>query len=71
MPDDEDVVASADLDDAVFEVLHEAVRMARNEQIRTVVELRMRLQAQGKGRDALIDKALLVWAEREAQLERA
>lgn len=70
MPDDAVVAAGADLDDAVFEVLREAVRMARDEQLHTVAELRMRLQARGEGRDALIERALLVWAEREAQLER-
>ena len=52
MPDDAVVAGSADLDDAVFEVLREAVRMAREEQIHTLAELGMRLKAQGDGRDA-------------------
>jgi len=69
--DEAAVAGSADLDDAVFEVLREAVRMARDEQVLTVAELRMRLQARGDGRDAVIDQALLVWAERVAHLERA
>lgn len=71
MSDEAAVAGSADLDDAVFEVLREAVRMARDEQVLTVAELRMRLQARGDGRDAVIDQALLVWAERVAHLERA
>lgn len=71
MHDDAAVAGSADLDEAVFEVLREAVRMARGQQIRTVAELRKRLQAQGDGGDAVIDQALLVWAERAAELERA
>lgn len=54
-----------ELSQAGLDVLMTAVRVARDEQIRTVAALKARLSGLFPGQDSAIHEALVTWAEYE------
>jgi hypothetical protein len=59
------------MDEATFEMVRHAVRMARDQQVGTVERLRAKLLEDHPGNEGVIDQALLVWARHEAEAARA
>jgi hypothetical protein len=55
------------LDDATFDMLRKAVRMARDHQVVSVAVLRRKLLEENPGEAEVIDRALVAWAEHEVE----
>ena len=56
---------SEDLSELQFDILKQAVNLARFERVRTVAAMRTRLLQANPGQDADVDAALLFWANYE------
>lgn len=63
------IVEATEFTERAFGILQSAVRIARDEQIRTLVRLRQRLNAIFPGEEATIEIALAKWAEYEVATE--
>ncbi len=57
-----------EIDEATFEMLRRAVQMAREHQVSSVEALRAKLMSVHPGEGAVIERALVAWADREAAL---
>jgi hypothetical protein len=57
-----------EIDEATFDMLRRAVRMAREHQLGSVAALRAKLVAEHPGDEPVIERALVAWASREAAL---
>ena len=57
-----------EMDESTFEMLRRAVRMAREHQVSSVEALRAKLMSERRGEGAVIERALVAWANREAAL---
>jgi hypothetical protein len=55
-------MGAGQLDEFVFEIIRAAVNLARNEQIRSLSTLRVRLATMYPGKDAECDAAIAAWA---------
>jgi len=53
----------ADMSESVFEVLRSAVNLARDEQIRKVARLKVRLLDFYPGREDDVNNAIVAWAQ--------
>lgn len=58
--------AGGELSDEAFDMLRLAVRMARDHQVRSLEQLRSKLISLHTGSGAVIDQALVAWANHEA-----
>lgn len=63
------IAEATEFTERAFGILQSAVRIARDEQIRTLVRLRQRLNAIFPNEEATIEIALAKWAEYEVAAE--
>jgi len=56
----------SEIDEATFDMLRRAVRMAREHQVASVNALRAKLLEAHPGDEAVIERALVSWANQEA-----